>query len=94
VTQRVCLLFDPDMSAPSTRLSSSDCNAHRLTSSRQGQGHRTNTSRLDTSASAARPTTARPQTGASVNAGCREAGYVVAVIEGRGEDSWLSEQSF
>lgn len=72
------------MNAPSTGASSSGGNAHRFTSSRQEQGHRTNTSRLNTAAY-----TARPQTGVSVNTGRREAGYVVAVIEGRGENSSL-----
>jgi hypothetical protein len=84
------------MSIPLVRPSSvsiskySNSTTRPLPSNRQGRGYRPGTSRLNTAAgpsrtSTARPPTARPQTGASTVGGVREASYVVAVIEGRGE---------
>lgn len=73
--------------APSTCETSSNFNARRIKSSSRVQVGRSGNSRLNTAMSTARPITARPQTGASLNTGRREAGYVVAIIEGRGDDS-------
>ena len=93
MTQRVSLDPSSDligMSAlPSTGISSSNF-VHRFTSIKQGKGYRASTSRLGTAVSTTRPTTRRPQTAASTNTGFREAGYIVAIIEGRGESPLFS----
>lgn len=68
---------------PSTGISSADF-VHRSTS-KKGQDYFPSVSRLNTGISTTRPTTGRPQTATSVNIGRREASYIVAVIEGRGE---------